>query len=169
MRHSYGARAAAALAGFVLLAACDKGPADEASPLDPAKYSGDRVCELPAKNLLAEAGMAEPGEPGRFMGGNDGCEWSEDGLVQLSLNTRQGLKSANVGTDTKYRSSEAGMIAGYPSVTNWFKNEESCKVYVGLSPTAHLEINVRDFDSGKEQCALGEKLLASAVERVKSG
>lgn len=169
MRHRHGARAVAALAGFVLLAACDKGPADEASPLDPTAYSGDRVCELPAKDLLAEAGMTEPGEPGRFMGGSDGCEWSEDGLLQLSLNTRQSLKTANVRTDTKYRSSESGTIAGYPSVTNWFQRGDSCNVYVGLSPTAHLEIHVSGFDSGKEQCALGEKLLASAVERVKSG
>lgn len=169
MRHSYSARAAVALAGFALLAACEEGPADEASPLDPAKYRGDRVCELPSKSLLAEAGMTEPGEPGKFMGGDDGCEWSEDGLVQLSLHTRQSLNSANVGSDTKYRSSEAGTIAGYPSVTNWFQNEDSCKVYVGLSPTAHLEIHVSEFGSREKQCKIGEDLLASAVERIKAG
>ncbi|WP_028845942.1 MULTISPECIES: DUF3558 family protein [Thermocrispum] len=176
MRYGHLAKVAITLAGLALLAGCDDGPegqsgdgqASERSPLDVSAYRGDKVCDLLPKEKLSAAGFTDPGEPLTFMGGIDGCEWREDGILALSL-VDESLESADVASDSKYRSSESGTLGGYPSVTAWFPNTETCNVYVEAGPKAYLELQVRDFGTGEKQCDLGEDLLGAAVEQLKAG
>ena len=176
MRHGHLARAAVALAGLALLVACEEGPDSEGGagqesrqqPLDVSKFQDDKVCELLPKDELSAAGFTDPGQPRTFSGGIDGCEWREDGILALSL-VGESLETAGVAGDSKYRSSESGTLAGYPSVTAWFPNTETCNVYVDAGPETYLELQVREFDTGEKQCELGEELLAAAVEQLKAG